>query len=377
MALAGAGTGQAAAGQAWPDAPGTVIRTEDISTVPDAGLRGAVAVHRITYISVGATGGPVETQANVYVPARTREDGTVRLMAYNHGTVGLGPECGVGLRLGTGGGYDDWLGPWLEEGYALVVPEYAGIGQDGDAVGHAYNHGEIAAKNSVDAVRAARAVYPVLTGQELVPGFVTDGGSQGAHTSVWVNRIIEDYAPDETLVGSSAGSLPADIGGYVSFLSPGIPAVPQVTGQLVTYVSYLLAGMDNAGTGIAGSPVFTDRARSLVAAGQDLCYQDMVDRSSGVAPGDLVTRPLAGTPELARLRADTAIPDSGFSAPILVQQGDLDVVTPRAQVDPWVSRVRGTGAEVELRTYPTQGHGLSATAEANALAWSEEQAWPL
>lgn len=343
--------------------------------MPDAGLRGAAAVHRLTYSSVDARGAVVETQANLYVPERAREDGTVRLMAYNHGTVGLGAGCGVGLRLGTGGGYDDWLGPWLDAGYALVVPEYAGIGQEG--VGHAYNHGETSAMNSLDAVRAARSVYPGLTGKELAPGFVTDGGSQGAHTSVWVNRIVAEYAPEEVLVGSSAASLPADIGGYVGLLSPGVPALPQVTAPLVTYVSYLLAGMENAGTGIADGAVFTDRARDLADVGQELCYPQMVEHTEGTAPGDLVTRPLAGTTELDRLRAYAAVPDDGFSAPLLVQQGDLDVVTPRVQVDPWVARVRATGASVDFRTYPGLGHGLSADAEQVSLRWSEAQDWPL
>lgn len=372
VALMLPGAPVAAAGTAT-DTPGVTAVTE-VTALPDTMIRGADRVYRVTYGSTDALGEPVETKATLYVPTAAREDGTVRLLAYAHGTSGVGADCGIGLKMGTGGRYDDWLGPWLDSGYAVVVPEYAGLGTTG---GHAYSDGETAAVNTLDAVRAARQVYPQVSGVALAPGVVVGGGSQGAQTSVWVNRLAATHAPQETLVGTSASSLPADIASYVGYLSPGVPVVPRVTGELVTYVSYLLAGMENAGHGISGNAVFTDRARDLVDDGQQLCYREMVEHTAATAPGDLVTRPLVGTAELAELRGHTAVPDGGFSAPVLVQQGDLDVVTPRALVDPWVARVRDGGTPVELRTYPLQGHGLSPQSERAALAWSEALDWPV
>ena len=359
-----------------PAATGTEVISVDSSELSIPLLRGAAAVHRITYTSVDAQGRPVETKANLYIPEKKRADGSVRLMAYAHGTIGLGPECSFGTRFNGSGRFDDWLGPWLESGYALVIPEYAGLADDS---GHAYNHGDPAARNTIDAVRAARALYPELGGQELAPGFVTDGGSQGGHTSVWVNHLLatEPQYADETLVGTSVTSLPADIGGYVGLINPLVPDVPVFESwRLTTYLANLLAGMENAGVGISDSPVFTDTARSLVEPAKTVCYPNMEPVTAGIAPGSLVTRPLLGTEELAKLTKYAEVPDQGFGAPMLVQQGGIDEVTPASQTTDWVDRSRSAGANIDLRMYPTQGHGLSSDSETTALAWVEGLNWP-
>lgn len=241
-AVAGVATGTApASGNASAVTSAADVTVEDITNLPDVMVRGAKNAYRITYPSVAGDGSAAMTKANVYVPANTRPDGSYRVLAYTHGTVGVGENCDIGLKFGTGGRYDDWLGPWLDAGYVLVIPEYAGLG---DPSGHAYTQGETAAKNTVDAVTATRKVFGQLSGSgtgRLAPGFVTDGGSQGGHTSVWANKVVDSYG-DETLVGSSATALPADIGGYFGALTPGIPAVPEITAQLVMYVAFLLEG---------------------------------------------------------------------------------------------------------------------------------------
>lgn len=102
----------------------------------------------------------------------------------------------------------------------------------------------------------------------------------------------------------------------------------------------------------------------------------MVERAEGIAPGDLVTLPLMGASAMDTLRRYSALPTEGFTAPILVQQGGLDVVAPAAQVYPWAESAKRSGASVDVRLYPEQDHGLSAAVETTALAWAESLAWP-
>ena len=355
---------------AAPAKAGTVLSAEDITDRPDAKVAGAGKVVAVTYLSPQSDGTLVPVRATIMIPAVAAPKDGYRVLAYGHGTAGLGDDCTVTDRMGHQGRYDSWLGPWLKKGYVIAATEYAGIGGPGV---HAYLDGDVAGKNILDSVRAARVVTPQFAGAQTSKGFVSTGGSQGGHAALWAGHLAPSYAPELTNVGVAATSPPVDIADYFSAIRPGVP--PVEVPDYVTYFSYVLAGLKVARPDVDVDSYLTPRGRKVVKDAQTLCYPNQGRATKGMTVGQLVAKPFNEGPLIPALRSVTNVPEKGYPAPILLQQGALDPVAFAPLTQQWVDRAKANGVNVDLRTYQAV-HGVGVYAETNALAWSEEQRWP-
>ena len=355
---------------AAPAKAGTVLSAEDITDRPDAKVAGAGKVVAVTYLSPQSDGTLVPVRATIMIPAVAAPKDGYRVLAYGHGTAGLGDDCTVTDRMGHQGRYDSWLGPWLKKGYVIAATEYAGIGGPGV---HAYLDGDIAGKNILDSVRAARVVTPQFTGAQTSKGFVSTGGSQGGHAALWAGHLTPTYAPELTNVGVAATSPPVDIADYFSAIRPGVP--PVEVPDYVTYFSYVLAGLKVARPDVDVDSYLTPQGRKVVKDAQTLCYPNQGRATKGMTVGQLVAKPFNEGPLIPALRSVTYVPEKGYPAPILLQQGALDPVAFAPLTQRWVDRAKANGVNVDLRTYQA-GHGVGVYAETNALAWSEGLRWP-
>lgn len=355
---------------AAPAKAGTVLSAEDITDRPDAKVAGAGKVVAVTYLSPQSDGTLVPVRGTIMIPAVAAPKGGYRVLAYGHGTAGLGDDCTVTDRMGHQGRYDSWLGPWLKKGYVIAATEYAGIGGPGV---HAYLDGDVAGKNILDSVRAARVVTPQFAGAQTSKGFVSTGGSQGGHAALWAGHLAPSYAPELTNVGVAATSPPVDIADYFSAIRPGIP--PVEVPDYVTYFSYVLAGLKVVRPDVDVDSYLTPQGRKVVKDAQTLCYPNQGRATKGMTVGQLVAKPFNEGPLIPALRSVTNVPEKGYPAPILLQQGALDPVAFAPLTQQWVDRAKVNGVNVDLRTYQA-GHGVGVYAETNALAWSEEQRWP-
>lgn len=369
IVLATVATTMSAPVAAAPGRAGDLVSVTDITDRPDAKVKGAGKVYLITYLSPDHTGKLIAVRGTVMVPAKPRTGGW-RIVGYAHGTAGLGDQCTVTDRMGHEGRYDNWIGPWLRDGYIIAATEYAGVGSPGV---HAYLDGETAAKNVIDSVRAARTVVAQKTPTPVSRGYVTSGGSQGGHTAIWATRISASYAPELVNVGGMASSPPVDVADDFALIRPGVP--PVAVPDYVTYFSYVLAGLDAARPDARVFDYLTPLGRKVVADGKTLCYPNQGRATRGLTVGQLVSRPLADGPLIPALREHTRVPTSGFGAPMLIQQGYFDPVAFEPLTSNWVNQARRSGAQIDYRQFQA-GHGLGAWSETNALAWSNQQRWP-
>ena len=353
-----------------PATAGTVLSAEDITDRPDAKVAGAGKVVAVTYLSPQSDGTLVPVRATIMIPSAQAPAGGYRVLAYGHGTAGLGDDCTVTDRMGHQGRYDEWLGPWLKKGYVIAATEYAGIGGPGV---HAYLDGDVAGKNVIDSVRAARTVTPRFADAQVSRGFVSSGGSQGGHAALWAGHLAPSYAPELTNVGVAATSPPVDIADYFSAIRPGIP--PVEVPDYVTYFSYVLAGLKVARPDVDVDSYLTPQGRKVVKDAQTLCYPNQGRATKGMTVGQLVARPFNEGPLIPALRSVTSVPEKGYPAPILVQQGTLDPVAFAPLTQQWVDRAKANQVNVDLRT-DQAGHGVGVYAETTALSWSEKLRWP-
>ncbi|GAB17353.1 hypothetical protein GOEFS_028_00170 [Gordonia effusa NBRC 100432] len=367
--LVGLAIATPASALAAPQQAGTVLSSKDITGNVDAKIAGAQTVISMTYLSPGSDGKLVPVRGTVMIPKQSTRPNGLRYVGYAHGTAGLGDGCTVTDRMGHGGRYDDWLGPWLKDGYVITATEYAGIGGPGQ---HAYLDGPTAGKNVLDSVRAARTIV-AQRNLKSSNGFIASGGSQGGHASLWASNEAQAYAPEIQNVGAAVSSPPVDIADYFKLIRPGVP--PVAVPDYVTYFSYVLAGLKSVRPDAQVDSYLTPLGRKVIADAKTLCYPNQGRATKGMTVGQLVSRPFDQGPLIPALRAVTRVPVAGYRAPILIQQGNLDPVAFAPLTKNFVDAARKDGATIDFRQ-SNAGHGLGPWSETAALKWSNQQRWP-
>ena len=354
--------------------PGDVVRSTEITDRPEARMASAARVFDVTYLSADSHGNLVEVKGSVSVPKKNPGPGGWRIMAWDHSTMGLGDDCRITDTLGKDprGSRDKWLGQWLRDNYVIAATEYQGIGGPGV---DAYLDGPGAGKNTLDMVRAARTVVTRYVGTPISNAFVSYGGSQGGHASLWSNHLAGSYAPELKNAATIAHSVPTGLADYFAAIRPGFPNV--VIPDYVTYFSYVLAGLKVARPDIDVDAYLTPTGRKVVKDAERLCYAESGPATKGLTVGRLVSKPLTDGPLLPALRQYARVPTSGYGAPILIQQGYLDVVSFTPLSEQFVSQLRANGVDVTYRTYPDQRHGLSTAQVLQSVTWSNSRrTWP-
>ena len=191
---------QAPAAQAAP-APAAGALIESGPLAPEFGLDGAAQAFAIRYGSTdGVVGsGTVPVTAALFIPKGTPPAGGWPLIAWAHGTVGIGDDCAPS-RNPRSARDRTYLDHWLGEGYAIVATDYQGLGGPGP---HPYLNSRAAAYSTLDAVRA------VLGGDfGLANKVLLVGQSQGAGAAFATAGYAADYAPDVNVRGTIATGLP-------------------------------------------------------------------------------------------------------------------------------------------------------------------------
>lgn len=180
-----------------PAEPGTVIKSEPLGYAVPGGEG-----FRFIYTSIDSLGKPVAVSARIFLPSTPAPAGGRKIMAWAHGTVGLGLSCAPSraTSLPTTG----WLEPALQRGWVVVATDYAGLGLPGTPT---YLIGEQEARDVVNSVRAARLFPASKAGTD----WVVFGASQGGHSSLWTAALAEKIAPELNLVGVAAAVPAAEL----------------------------------------------------------------------------------------------------------------------------------------------------------------------
>jgi pimeloyl-ACP methyl ester carboxylesterase len=157
-----------------------------------------------TYETVDPYGLSITNSALLILPMGT--NGPLPLVSEQHGTAVLKSEAPS--QPGHG---DIWASVFASYGYAVVVPDYLGLGSSPGY--QAYLHARSEATCVVDALRAGKALCAsnnvTLNGQLLLTGY-----SQGGHVTMAAHRELETFHTNEFTVTACAPCAgPYDLGG--------------------------------------------------------------------------------------------------------------------------------------------------------------------
>jgi dienelactone hydrolase len=199
-------------GEVW-DSRGHVVHQEAYDPpLDDASVLGQA--WRADYTSVsGVDGGRREISGAFFVPTGPAPENGWPLISLAHGTTGIGHDCGPSRQPDLMG-YAPMIESFLAKKYAVALTDYEGLGESGS---HPYLEPRTAAFNTVDAVRAMRAISPTVSARWMAVGYSQGGGA------VWAaDELNSYYGNDLQLQGAVALAPAANLTGVADLVSSGL-----------------------------------------------------------------------------------------------------------------------------------------------------------
>lgn len=179
--------------------PGTLIRHEPIDVTVDGG-----SAHRILYVTERPDGGRAVSGGMVFIPDAPAPPEGRPVVAWAHGTVGMGDACTPSRSKDPLADTTGWIEQMMGLGWVVTATDYTGLGTPGPEL---YLVAEAEVTDVVNSVRAAAE----LPGTDIGNRYVVWGHSQGGHSALWSGHLAPDYAPDLELLGVAAAAPAAEL----------------------------------------------------------------------------------------------------------------------------------------------------------------------
>ncbi|CAI6331943.1 unnamed protein product [Periconia digitata] len=180
--------------------PGTLLRYESLprSIVnTQYAIPPGLTLSRLLYTTEDIDRKPIPATAFILLPYHSQSpdsaNKTLKTVVWTHGTAGRLREC---TPLNNRNLWYEWQGPYAlaQQGYAVIVPDYAGQGSD-IPQGFMYEAGYLHAADAAYSLVAARAVLGSLLSEE----YVVVGHSEGGMTAWRTNERLAMPGQEELL----------------------------------------------------------------------------------------------------------------------------------------------------------------------------------
>lgn len=326
---------------------------------PTAALAGASEAHHIQYATTGSRGERTQGSGAVYLPKGTAPEGGWPVLAWAHGTVGIGDDCAPS-RSGRTKRDIDYLNHWLEQGYAIVAPDYVGLGTPGV---HPYLHGLSEARAVIDGIGAAVDVFPHLSRKWMVIG-----QSQGGHAALQTATAASKLRPDLDFRGAVATGAAANLEAIFPLASPVIPdvGIPEMT----SIAAYFIAGLRTARPDLNIDAYLSDTGKEVLADAEKLCMKELSERVKGIGIGKLLKRDVSGL--RGAMKEYLQVPVTGYEKPLFIAQGLLDTVVPAPLTAKLAAEMVAAGQSVTYKPYSTDHNGTMAASLADTTPFVKE-----
>lgn len=363
-ALFGFVPGAAAAPPAWSGldarfytgvipAPGVLLETVPLD--PELSVAGAAAAYRILYSTIDQHRRPAVGTAAVFTPRSTAPPDGWPVIAWAHGTVGLGDDCTPSARPRSPRD-NEYLSHWLDQGYAVVAADYVGLGTPGLM---SYLNGTATARGIVDAVIAAHRMDLPLSPKWAVVG-QSQGGGAAIDTARWATEFSAGSGLDYR--GVVATGTPANVAGLVEQAGPQME-VPDLAPIANAYTAYIVAALREAGPALNLDAVLTPAGRAAADKAAVLCVHELADVLSAMTVPGFFTAPVASIAGFSEfVDGFMGTPRSGFDRPIFLGVGLRDRDVPPELTLKFHDQLVANGQSVVLKVYPDDDHSSAVLA---------------
>lgn len=333
-----------------PEKAGTLLRFEPL----DEGIRlaEANAQYRVLFSSTNGidSRSPTVVSGSLFLPKGTPPKGGWPLLVWGHGTVGLADQCAPSW---SGRVYRNayYLNQWLKQGYAVVEPDYQGLGVAGP---HLLINVPQLSYNILDSARAVTQAKFNIANQVIIAG-----QSQGGAAAFGAASYSQTYAPDVNVKGTIATGViyrkPNSVRPILNVNQRYQPN-PALAYQILGF--HVLQQYDPS---LKTSEVFTEKAIPLVEHSRSQCvsqvFSDVSFEKLSFAEA-LLDQPSEKFVQLQKLFEEkySYYPTLKINHPVFIGTG-ADDRTPdaRTQVE-LVQDACAAGTQVESHVYHGHGH---------------------
>ncbi|AKS35044.1 alpha/beta hydrolase family protein [Mycolicibacterium goodii] len=327
---------------------GTLIQSVPLD--PALSVAGAERAYRILYSTVDQHDSPAVSTAAVFVPRGPVPDGGWPVIAWAHGTVGLGDDCAPSAQPRSARD-NEYLTHWLDQGYAVVGSDYAGLGTPGLM---SYLNSVATAHSVVDSVIAMHQMDLPLSPEWAIVG-QSQGGGAAVNSARWATEFSHGTGLDYR--GVVATGTPYNVESIVKHAGPDMALPPNLGPAANSYTGYILAGFREARPDIDVNSVLTPAGLDAVAKAETLCKPQLDEALASMTPTDFFRAPLATLPGVdTALDAYMGTPTSGYDRPIFLGVGMQDRDVPPALTLQLNDALRANGQDVTLKVYPDEDH---------------------
>ncbi|OJK02136.1 hypothetical protein ASPACDRAFT_58504 [Aspergillus aculeatus ATCC 16872] len=227
----------------WPTEPGKTLKLQEFTNPSPFSIPAKTAMSRIIYSTTNLNGTLIPASAYILWPFHPRRfhglnntttASSAPVVLWTHGTSGWYANGAPSTHRGLF--YADFVPFALAEaGYAVIAPDYAGLGVDaswdGSYIPHQYNIREAGARDALNALRAARESFPTLLSRD----YVSVGHSQGGAVAWGLSEILarnDSRFTDVTagylggvVVAPPTASLSVTIPGFIAWIAKELASV--------------------------------------------------------------------------------------------------------------------------------------------------------
>ncbi len=335
---------------------------------------GAAAVSElITYRMPGVNGGVVEAKAAVLLPSGPAPVGGFPVIAWGHGTTGVADSCAPSVT-GDLAGYASYLDQYLQNGFAVIAPDYEGLGSDGV---HPYLHLASAGRSITYAVSAAVRQYGDLSSRYAVIGH-----SQGGHAALGAGRYAGEIDTIE-LVGVAAIAPASNIAAQAVKMSAVIAddsrstadRVDTATKQLL-YSALILNTIAVVDSSFDIASVYGSNGGELRASVDTQCIsailQDLLPTVTGSvlisnSIDSIISTDVIDVPQVARFLESNEPGSTRINVPVLLVQGLIDETVFPESTTMLSNSLIQLSTDSTLVEYPTGSHASVVNQSAAAV----------
>lgn len=329
-------------------APGALL--DSVALDRELSVPGAGSAYRILYSTVDQHDRPAVSTAVVFLPRTPAPPGGWPVLAWAHGTVGLGDDCTPSARERSGRDAE-YLSHWLDEGYAVVGSDYTGLGTPGLM---SYLNSVTTARGVVDSVLAAQHLDA-----DLSPKWAVVGQSQGGGAAVATARWATEFSAGSGLDyrGVVATGTPANVESIVKQAGPDMAVPPELGPMGSAYTAYIVAALREARPDLDLDRVLTPAGREAADRAETLCAADLAGSLTDLSVPGFFTAPVTSIPGAAEA-IDTymGIPASGYDRPVFLGVGMRDRDVPPGLTLRFAEAMSANGQDVTLKVYPDSDH---------------------
>lgn len=324
------------------------------------------SVHRILYRSTDRTGKAIAVSGTVLNPLAPKHQHHPRpIVALAPGTQGLADKCAPSRQLADGTEYEALpLKNLLDQGYAVVVTDYQGLGTPGI---HTYMDREAQGRAVLDSLRAAQR----LDAENLPAAgpVALFGYSQGGGAAAAAAELAPAYAPELNLKGAVVGAPPADMS-----------AITSMDGSLYgAFFNYALTGLAtsygldiNSYLNAHGKRVTNDLRDNLCTT-QALAKYPFLNSRFLTADRRPLTERLTRAP-WDKIVADQQIGKRTPAVPVLLSHSALDDVIPQQVGKNLAAQWCRRGATVKFAGNHIPGHvAASVATSTEGVPWLKDR----